>query len=320
MAFSFAGDLWIVGREGGEARRLTNGVGRETEPFFSPDGSLVAFTGEYDGNVDVYLVESGGGVPRRLTWHPAEDHVAGWTPDGKAVLFRSRRASFHYFDRLFTLPLSGGLPQELPLPRAVQGSFSPDGKRLAYVPINQWQRAWKRYRGGQTTPVWIADLADSSVEAVPRTNSNDSCPVWLGDRVYFLSDRNGPVALFAYDTRTKQVAEVVKNDGLDFKWLTAGPDVLAYEQFGSLFLYDPATARSHAARRAALRRLPGGAPAVREGGQEARGAGPLPERQAGRVRGARRDPHRPRREGRHPQPDPLPRAWPIAIRPGRPTG
>ena len=244
VAFSFAGDLWIVGREGGEARRLTNGVGRETEPFFSPDGSLVAFTGEYDGNVDVYVVEAAGGVPRRLTWHPAEDHAAGWTLDGKAVLFRSARASFHDFDRLFTMPLSGGLPQELPLPRAVQGSLSPDGQRLAYVPINQWQRAWKRYRGGQTTPIWIADLADSAVEAVPRENSNDSCPSWLGDRVYFLSDRRGPVALYAYDTRTKQVSEVVKNEGLDFKWLTAGPDVLAYEQFGSLFLYDPATARS----------------------------------------------------------------------------
>jgi tricorn protease len=244
VVFSFAGDLWTVGREGGEARRLTNGVGRETEPFFSPDGTLVAFTGEYDGNVDAYAVDSGGGVPRRLTWHPAEDHVAGWAPDGKAVLFRSGRASFHDFDRLFTVPLAGGLPLELPLPRAVQGSFSADGKRLAYVPINQWQRAWKRYRGGQTTPIWIADLADSGVDAVPRDNSNDSCPAWLGDRVYFLSDRNGPVALFAYDTKTKRVSEVVENGGLDFKWLTAGPDVLAYEQFGSLFLYDPVAARS----------------------------------------------------------------------------
>ena len=243
VVFSFAGDLWTVPRTGGDAQRLTSGVGRETEPFFSPDGSLVAFTGEYDCNVDAYVVESAGGIPRRLTWHPAPDHAAGWTPDGGDVLFYSDRASFHHFDRLFTIPLAGGLPRELPLPRAAQGSFSPDGARLAYVPLNQWQRAWKRYRGGQTTPVWIADLGDSSVEAVPRTNSNDACPAWLGDRVYFLSDRNGPVTLFAYDTKTKQVSELVKNDGLDFKWLSAGPDVLAYEQFGSIFLYDPKAGR-----------------------------------------------------------------------------
>ncbi|HSD26214.1 MAG TPA: PDZ domain-containing protein [Vicinamibacteria bacterium] len=246
VAFSFAGDLWTVGREGGEARRLTSGVGRETEPYYSPDGSLVAFTGEYDGNVDVYVVESTGGVPRRLTFHPAEDHVAGWTPGGASVLFHSSRGSFHYFERLYTIPLGGGLAQELPLPRAVQGAYSPDGGRLAYVPINQWQAAWKRYRGGQTTPVWVADLADSATLVVPRENSNDGCPAWLGDRVYFLSDRSGPVSLFAYDTKTKQVAEVLRSEGLDFKWLTAGPDVLAYEQFGALFLYDPATGRSRA--------------------------------------------------------------------------
>jgi tricorn protease len=246
VVFSFAGDLWVVGREGGEATRLTNGVGRETEPCFSPDGRLVAFTGEYDGNVDAYVVEAAGGVPRRLTWHPAEDYVAGWTPDGQSVLIHSSRTSFHYFEKLFAVPLAGGLPQELPLPRGWQASYSPDGRRLAYVPVNQWQRAWKRYRGGQTTPVWIADLADSSVAAVPRENSNDSFPVWFGETVYFLSDRNGPVSLFAYDTKAKSVREVVKNDGLDFKWLSGGPDVLAYEQFGSIFLFDPATGASKA--------------------------------------------------------------------------
>jgi len=179
VAFSFAGDLWIVGREGGEARRLTNGVGRETEPFFCPDGSLLAFTGEYDGNVDVYVVEAGGGVPRRLTWHPAEDHAAGWTPDGQAVLFRSGRASFHYFDRLFTLPLSGGLPRELPLPRAVQGSFSPDGRSLAYVPINQWQPAWKRYRGGRR-PRSGSPTSPTPPSCRAPGELDDSCPSWLG--------------------------------------------------------------------------------------------------------------------------------------------
>lgn len=244
VVFSFAGDLWSVERAGGEARRLTSGQGRATDPSFSPDGALVAFTGEYDGNPDVYVVPATGGVPQRLTWHPADDRVAGWTPDGKAVLFRSMRSSFHYFTRLFTVSLEGGLPAELPLPRAVQGAFSPDGRRLAYVPVNQWQAAWKRYRGGQTTPVWIADVADSSVEAIPRPNSNDSSPVWLGDRVYFLSDRNGPVSLFAFDPATRQVAQIVENQGLDLKSLSAGPDVLAYEQFGSIFLFDPRAGRS----------------------------------------------------------------------------
>ena len=274
VVFSFAGDLWTVPRAGGDAQRLTSGVGPETEPFFSPDGSLVAFTGEYDGNVDVYVVEATGGIPRRLTFHPAADHVAGWTPDGKEVLVRSDRASFHYFDRLFAMPLVGGLPRELPLPRAVQGSLSPDGARLAYVPINQWQRAWKRYRGGQTTPVWIADLRDSSVEKVPRANSNDSCPAWLGDRVYFLSDRNGPVTLFAYDTKTTQVSELVRNDGLDLKWLSAGPDVLAYEQFGSLFLYDPKAARSIPLSVRLRGRPSGGEDALCERREEARGRRP----------------------------------------------
>jgi tricorn protease len=153
VGFSFAGDLWTVGREGGEARRLTSGTGRETDPCFSPDGSMLAFTGEYDGNVDVYVVPSAGGIPRRLTWHPGDDVVAGFSPDSRSVLFRSSRNSHQQFTRLFTVSLDGGQPSELPLPVAVQGSFSPDGKRVAYVPINQWQRAWKRYRGGQTTPI-----------------------------------------------------------------------------------------------------------------------------------------------------------------------
>jgi tricorn protease len=246
IVFSYAGSLWIAGREGGEARRLTSG-GHESHPIFSPDGSEIAFTGEYDGNVDVYVVPASGGVPRRLTYHPAADDVVGWTPDGKQVLFRSDRNAFaDGVVQLLTISVEGGFPTQVPLVRANEGSYSSDGSRLAYVPVMQWQRAWKRYRGGQTKPIWIARLSDSHIEAkIPRDNSNDFNPMWVGDTIYFLSDRNGPVTLFAYDTRSKQVTQVAKNDGLDIKSASAGPGVIVYEQFGSLHLLD---LKSHKAR------------------------------------------------------------------------
>src|SRR5207253_11052670 len=164
VVFSFADDLWIVGRAGGEARRLTSGPGVETDPVFSPDGQLVAFTGEYDGNKDVYVVPAAGGEPKRLTYHPGADYVVGWTPDGKRILFNSSRSSYyHLADQLFTVPVEGGFPSELPLPIAEQASFSPDGTHLAYVPHPQWQAAWDRYRGGPTTAFWDAALTGSSI-------------------------------------------------------------------------------------------------------------------------------------------------------------
>jgi len=174
IAFSFAGDLWIVNRTGGEAIRLTSDPGIETDPHFSPDGSQIALTGEYDGNVDVYVVSSGGGVPKRLTYHPGADEVVGWTPDGKHILFRSARQSTSFYNRLFTIPVEGGFPTEVPLPLAYEGSFSPDGSRIAYQPLTEWQHDWKRYRGGQTTPIWIAKLSDSSIEKLPRDNSTQA--------------------------------------------------------------------------------------------------------------------------------------------------
>ena len=237
IVFQFAGSLWTVSREGGEARRLTTG-GHERHPIFSPDGSLVAFSGEYDGNPDVYVVPASGGVPRRLTYHPGPDLALGWTPDGKQVLFRSWRASFtDGAPRLFTVSTDGAFPAELPLPRAAEGSFSGDGSRLAYVPNVQWQAAWKRYRGGQTRSIWIANLADSKLEAkIPRDNSNDFNPMWVGDTIYFLSDRNGPVTLFAFDLKSNEVTQVVPNDGLDIKSASVGPGAIVYEQFGSLRL------------------------------------------------------------------------------------
>jgi tricorn protease len=245
IAFDHGGEIWTVSREGGTARRLVTGQGRNARPVFSPDGSWIAYSGTYDENVDVYVVPAGGGEPRRLTHHPGPDEPLGWTPDGKAVLFRSVRKTYRDLAQLYTVPLTGGFPTELPLPSGDQATYSPDGMRLAYVPHPQWQPAWKHYRGGQTTPVWIAALGDSSVTRVPRENSNDRNPMWVGDSVFFLSDRAGPVTLFAYDTRTGAVRQALPNaDGFDIQSASAGPGAIVYDQFSALRLYDLASGRT----------------------------------------------------------------------------
>ena len=243
ITFVYAGDLWTVPREGGEAIRLTTAPGTETNPVFSPDGSTIAFTGEYDGNVDLYTVPVQGGVPKRLTWHPAPDVVLGWSPDGKKILFASARQSYAGFLELFTIDATGGFPEKVPLPWGWEAAFSPDGSRLAYVPMRRAFSAWKQYRGGDTTPIWLANLSDSKIEKIPRDNSNDYNPMWVGAKVYFLSDRNGPVSLYSYDTKSHQVKEEVKNTGLDFKSAGAGPDGIVIEQFGGLSLFDIKTGK-----------------------------------------------------------------------------
>ena len=244
IVFSYAGDLWIVSRQGGEARRLTSGAGNEANPIFSPDGQTVAFTGDYDGNVDVYTVPAAGGVPKRLTFHPGSDNVAAWTPDGKRLLFVSGRDSDSgRFARLFTMTVDGTFPEQVPLPMGFEGSFSPNGSRIAYVPIPRGFQSWKRYRGGMTTPIWLANLSDSVIEKVPRENSNDFSPMWSGEKVYFLSDRNGPISLFSFDTKLKKVVEVIPNRGLDIKSASLGPDAIVYEQFGALNLFDLKSSR-----------------------------------------------------------------------------
>src|SRR4029077_12021081 len=251
IAFSYGGDLWIVDRSGGDARRLTSDIGIEIDPIFSPDGSLIAFTGEYDGNEDVYVIPAAGGLPKRLTSHPGSDQVVGWTRDGKRILFRSIRDSYSGFMRLYTVSLSGGLPELLPLPMAYEGSYSPDSSHLAYVPFTNFRESWqfhrglKHYRGGTASPIWIAKLSDSSITKVPRKDSNDSTPMWIGDKVYFLSDRDGPVNLYAYDVKTKQVNEALPSNGVDIKSASPGPDAIVYEQFGWIHLFDPATGKQN---------------------------------------------------------------------------
>jgi len=240
IVFSYAGDLWMVSKTGGDTRRLTTGTGIESNPYFSPDGSMIAFTGEYDGNTDVYIVPAAGGVPKRLTYHPSLDVVSGWTPDGRSVMFSSTRSASANFSRLYTFPVDGGgLPNEIPLPMANRGWLSPDSQFIAYEPLTQWQGDWKHYKGGQTQPIWIAKLSDSTIEKVPRENSNDKCPMWIGDKVYFLSDRSGgTVSLFSFDTKSKKVEQMIDNKGLDIKYASANADTIVYEQFGAIYTID----------------------------------------------------------------------------------
>jgi tricorn protease len=264
IAFSYGGDLWIVDRGGGDAKRLTSDVGIEIDPVFSPDGSMIAFTGEYDGNEDVYVISAAGGMPKRLTSIPG-DQVVGWTRDGKRVLFRSGRQTYSEFAQLYSVGLAGGLPEQLPLPMAVEGSYSPDSSQLAYVPFTNFEESWgfqrglKHYRGGTASPVWIARLSDSSVEKLPRKDSNDSAPMWIGDKIYFLSDRDGPVNLFVYDIQSRQVRAALSSNGMDIKSASAGPDAIVYEQFGSIHLFDPASGKQQAVNI----RVSGDFPAVR---------------------------------------------------------
>ena len=247
IAFLYADDIWVVAREGGDARRLTSVGNVVAGPYFSPDHTQIAYSTRAHGLTDVYVMSAEGGVPRRLTWEPTGNRVAGWTPDGKAVLFSSKHSSYSDFPRLYRVRADGvGPAQLLSLPSAAAGSFSADGNTLAYVPFEQWQAAWKHYRGGQTTPIWLVNIKTLDIEKIPREGSNDSNPVWDGTTVYFLSDRNGPVSLFSYDTGSKQVNEVIANHGLDFKTVSAGPGALVYEQFGSLHLYDLASHQEHA--------------------------------------------------------------------------
>jgi tricorn protease len=248
IAFRYADDIWTVSRMGGEAERLTSNGQVVAGPFYSPDGNWIAYSAHLNGNTDAYIIPAAGGVPRRITWHPDTSTVVGWSPDSKDLLINSMAASYRHYRRLFRVHADGsGVPEPLPLPSGFEGSFSPDGQSLAYDPITRLQPAWKRYVGGNTTPIWIVNLKTLDLVKVPRENSNDSNPVWVGDQVYFLSDRDstgknaGPVTLYRYGIATREVSQVVPNTSYDLKSFQAGPGGLVYEQFGSIHLLDTAT-------------------------------------------------------------------------------
>jgi len=249
IVFVYAGGLWTVSRNGGAARRLTADGGIQSAPHFSPDGRLIAFTARYGENPDVYVVSADGGVPRRLTYHPGYDQALGWTPDGTRVLFASNRSAFaNYVMNLYTVSVQGGLPQMLPFPYAFEGAYSPEETEIAYCPSPPPDPTWSHYRGGEEPKIWLAKLADSSYEEIPRGDWNDMDPMWLGGKLYFLSDENGPFTLFEYDPATRKARQVLPNEGLPIKEASAGPDAIVYSQLGSIHIFDPASGRQHSVR------------------------------------------------------------------------
>ncbi len=246
LAFVYDNDIWLAGRDGGTARRLTTAEGQEIRPVFSPDGEWLAFSANYDGNLDVYVMPAEGGSVRRLTWHGDNDVVRGWTPDSRQVLFQSPR-SVHTrrYRHLYTVDLEGGAPQRLPVPTGFKADLSPDGTRIAYSPYAEAFGQWKNYRGGRYARIWIMDLDDFDVVEVPAPRDeqgrapNDTDPTWIGDDLYFTSDRNGEFNLYRFtDGAVEQLTDFDDFPVIDAR---AGGGAILFEQAGFLHRFDPAS-------------------------------------------------------------------------------
>src|SRR6185503_4820348 len=235
IAFSFAGDIWSVERAGGEAKRLTNHAAEENFPSFSPDGSQLAFSRQVGGNWDLYVMPAGGGEARRLTYDPRAEFAIGWTPDNKSILHTSNP---NLIQQLQLIQTDGVMPRLLPLPRALLGSISPDGARIAYTPSGGISD-WRFYRGGAKGQIWLANLADGAVEKLPQGNYNDDQPMWTGDKIYFISDRTGAYNLFSYDLRNKQVKQLTSFEQHGIRWTASGGGVVVFVRDGRIHVYDP---------------------------------------------------------------------------------
>ncbi len=245
LAFAYANDLWTAALDGTDVRQLTSHPGIESGPRFSPDGRLIAFTGRYEGNTDVYVVPSEGGVPKRLTWHPGADTALGFTPDGKSVIFSSPREVYTTrYLQLYTVPVGGGWPQRLPVPHAVQAAMAPDGRTLAYVPLGEPFNQWKHYRGGTHSRILLQDLQTLAFVQVPQPNGrcNDTDPCFMGDALYFRSDRDGEFNLYRYDRAAKTVVRLTQHTDFPVLNLSACGGRVLYEQAGYLHLLNPVTA------------------------------------------------------------------------------
>jgi tricorn protease len=246
IAFVYAGDVWLVSKEGGTAVRLTASPGEESFPRFSPDGSKVAFSASYDGNIDVFVIPSAGGEPVRLTYHPMADRVIGWTPDGTRVLFASGRESGRQrYSQFFTVGLNGGLPEKLPIPYGEFGAYSPDGSQFVYMPMSQDFRTWKRYRGGWSPDLWLFNLKTKASYNLTENPANDAQPMWHGNTIYFVSDRgpNERNNIWAYDLKTNAVRQVTRFNDFDITFPSAGPDGIVFQAGGRLYYLDVASGK-----------------------------------------------------------------------------
>lgn len=247
IAFAYANDLWVANIDGKGVRRLTSAQGSESNPVFSPDGMLIAFNGEYDGNVDVFVVPVEGGVPKRLTWHPGSDVVREFTPCGSSVLFISSRNTFTYgYSQLFTVPVEDGFPESLLIPNANRATFSPDGKRMAYTPLREVFHQWKNYRGGTVSEIWLITFSDYSVEKIPQPEGrcNDTDPMWIEEKIYFRSDRNGEFNLFSFDLKSKEIKQLTSHTDFPVIKASAGGGKIIYEKAGHLHVFNVEQARS----------------------------------------------------------------------------
>ena len=241
VAFIYAEDLWIANVDGSQPVRLTIDEGIESDPFFSPDGKLIAFSAQYDGNTDVYIIPAEGGVPIRLTWHPGNDLVRGFTPDGKSILFASQRSVFtNRFYQLYTVKTEGGFPEKLEIPNAWSASYSPDGKSMAYTPLAPAYMQWKNYRGGRISNIWIYSFADHSVVKIPQPKEgcNDADPMWIDGKIFFTSDRNGEFNLFSYETGTKETKQLTSFTDFPILKASKGNGMIIFEQEGYLHTFD----------------------------------------------------------------------------------
>ena len=256
VVFVYAGDLWMAPTSGGSATRLTAHPGLEMFPKFSPDGQWIAFTGQYDGDEQVYVIPASGGVPRQLTWYPArgplpprwgyDNQVYDWTPDGRSILFRSLRYSTGLSDsRLFLVSTEGGLPTPLPMPESGAGDLSPDGTRVVYSPLFRDFRTWKRYEGGWAQELYVFDRETHDVEQVTDHPRADRDPMWIGDAIYFTSDRSGTLNLYRFDLQSRQTTPLTTSDTWDVRWPSDdGVNQIVYELNGELQLFATDTGRT----------------------------------------------------------------------------